>query len=254
MKKLFFLFAVIAACFIFTGCRNFRNITGNTCTKPVVSAKFSRKPVEIDGRLDDPVWKTAKTYEMKLSKEDRAAGQTLHQPGQIQVAWNEDYLYIAARFVDSDIVAEGKKNQMHHYKYGDVCEVFLKPSTNPHYRELYVTPLSKRTTFFFPSGGYLGLPSCYEEYEFDLTASAHPQGTVNNYKNKDTAWTAEMRIPVKVLRSFGDNFGPESEWKILIGRYNYSVDLRQKELTMHPRLSVTNFHRLSEYALLKLEK
>jgi hypothetical protein len=77
---------------------------------------------------------------------------------------------------------------------------------------------------------------------------------VNNYNDKDEKWTAEMAVPIKELERFGDKFQTDSNWRILIGRYNYSLDLIPKELTMYPSLSVTNFHTLNEYAVLKLEK
>lgn len=253
MKNIFFIFANIAICLIFTGC-GINNVTKKSDTRVVMEAKFAQEPVKIDGKLNDKVWKSAKTYEMRLSKADKASGQKLRQPGQVKLAWDKKYFYIAAKLTDSDIVAEGKKNQMRHFKYGDLFEVFIKYSQSPYYWELYATPLGKKSTFFFPSRGYFGLPSCYEDYIFDLKVAAQCLGTVNNYRDRDTSWTAEMRMPVKELESYGDKFTPDSDLRILTSRYNYSVDLEQKELTMYPRLSKTSFHTLEEYAVLKLKK
>jgi hypothetical protein len=219
-----------------------------------MSAKYTQKKVKIDGKLNDTAWKNAKTYQLQLSKEDKLNGQILRQGGTVRAAWDKKYFYLAAEFTDSDVIAEGKKNQMHHYKYGDLCELFLKSAKSPHYWELYATPLNKKTTFFFPSKGYLGLQSCFENYIFDLKVASKVYGTVNNYNDKDEKWTAEMAVPIKELERFGDKFQTDSNWRILIGRYNYSLDLIPKELTMYPSLSVTNFHTLNEYAVLKLEK
>ncbi len=47
-------------------------------------------------------------------------------------------------------------------------------------------------------------------------------------------------------------FGQGIDWRILIGRYNYSRYLLDKELSMTPQFSKTDYHLLDEYAILEL--
>ena len=221
----------------------------------VMTAKYTAEPVVIDGILDEPLWQEAAIYDMQLSV-DRSKNNELEEAAQVRLAWDEKYFYVGVKFDDSDIVAEGKTDQLHHYKFGDVCELFLKPTDKTWYWELYATPRGKKTSFFFPSQGRFGLPSCFEDIESDLQVGAQCEGTLNNWQDKDGHWTAEMAMPIKSLTAKGEKFGPGADWRILVARYNYSY-YRTKmgpELSATPRLSVTNYHLIDEYAVLKLAK
>ena len=63
-----------------------------------------------------------------------------------------------------------------------------------------------------------------------------------------------MAIPINNLTLKRDVFDEAARWKILVARYNYSRYLSEKEFTMTPQLSKTNFHLYEEYAVLKLKK
>ncbi len=225
-------------------------------TRPVLVAQYTAKPVVVDGVLNDAVWKKAKVYKMKLAKVQADKDFTLQGPGTVQLAWDKKNLYVAVKFYDDDIVAEGKKDQMHHYKLGDLCELFLKPVNHSWYWELYVTPLSKKSTFFFPGEGRCGLPSNFTDYSSGLKVAAKVKGTINNWKDKDEYWTAEMAMPIKDLTARGEKFGPNAKWRILVARYNYSVYSKRQgpEYSMVPQLPIVNYHLLSGYADLKLVK
>ena len=217
-------------------------------------AKYTNKPVVVDGKLDDQCWKTAKVYKLWLSADKSAKGMKLKEGGEVRFAWDDNYLYLAASFEDSDVVAEGKKDQMHHYKLGDLCELFLKPENRSWYWELYVTPRGNKTTFFFPSRGYLGLPSCFA-YHFDLQVAARVDGTLNDWSDRDRKWTAEMAVPLTELTKRGETFGVGSLWRVLVGRYNYSYYFDDgAELSTAPELPRTNYHLTRNYGILKLEK
>ncbi len=212
-------------------------------------AAHAEKPVKFDGRLGDPVWKQAKVYPLALSLDAQAKGQRLQEPGNMRLAWDEKALYLGVDFTDSDVVAEGTKDGQHHYLMGDLAEFFIWPEDQPWYWELYVTPKAHQTTFFFPSPGRLGLPSHFKQ-GFRLKTAAHVDGTLNDWSDRDRGWTAEMAVPVKDLTARGEKWGPGSRWRILVSRYNYSVHLPAKELSMCPALPATNYHMRSHYGRL----
>jgi hypothetical protein len=222
---------------------------------PTMTAKYTQTPVKLDGKLDDPAWKTACVYPLYLSRDDADKGQTLTEPGEVRLAWDDNYFYVAVKFIDSDIVAEGKKDQKLHYRLGDLCEVFLKNDDFTWYWELYGTPRGKKSNFFFPGWGRNGLPSM-KAYTCDLAVAAQAKGTVNDWKDKDEYFTVELAMPIKDLTAFGGSFGPDTNWRILVARYNYSryIDLNGPEYSMTPPLSKTNYHLIKEYAKLRLEK
>jgi hypothetical protein len=123
--------------------------------------------------------------------------------------------------------------------------LFLKPADESYYWELYVTPAGKKTAFFYPSRSYVGRPGCLDNYCCKLTVAANREEKLNR-------WTAEIAMPIKDLQAFGKDFKPGIHWKVFVGRYNYSCDLHELELSMTPQLSKTNYHLYEEYADLEL--
>ena len=227
--------------------------TKQTSKRATLKAIYTPKPVEIDGILDDEVWSTAPTYRFSLGQDQTTQGKKLAEPGDVRLAWDDTHFYVAVKFHDSDLVAEGKEDQLHHYKMGDLLELFLKPEGYSWYWELYATPTSKKSSFWFPGRGRVGLESGFQ-YQCGLQVAAENNGTVNNWEDRDRYWTAEMAMPIKDLTSRGETFCPGSNWRILIARYNYTRYLPWKELSMCPQLSQTDYHLYEEYGILELVK
>lgn len=214
-------------------------------------AVYTPVPVQVDGRLDDPIWTNAPVYPLQLSADTKEPGKKVIEPGTVRFAWDQDYFYMAVSFADSDVVAEGTNDGMHHYTMGDLAELFLWPDDQAWYLEMYVTPNSHYTTFFFPSGGRL-LPSTFAANAFPLKVAAQVDGTLNDYTDHDRLWTGEMAVPVKELRARGAQWGAGAPWRVLVGRYNYSRWLFRQELTECPQLPATSFHLRENYGRLHL--
>ncbi|OHB45686.1 MAG: hypothetical protein A2178_04155 [Planctomycetes bacterium GWC2_49_10] len=237
------------------GCKTCPKV-GKEAGRRVMEAVHATSAINIDGKLDEAVWQNARDYPLQLSKDKASSAKTLLESGKIRLAWDEKFLYVGFEFVDSDVVAEGTADNLHHYNFGDVGEVFLKPVGFSWYWELYVTPAGRMSTFWFPGRGRLGLPSCFDAYRFDLKVAASCNGTLNKWEDKDTGWTAEMAVPVSELTARGEKFDPQAQWQILVARYNYSryLPFTGPEYSMSPQLSQTNYHLLEEYAVLQLLK
>jgi len=228
----------------------------------ILVAKHTEKPVVIDGNLDDPVWQKAVRYPLSLSMDSKKA--TPREGGEVMLAWDAENLYIGAHLVDSDIVQKGQEDQAHFYTTGDLLEVFLKPEKEEWYWELYGTPNNKKTVFWFPSRKFLGVFRNMDQWTkklINMQVAAHVEGTLNNSDDRDRYWTIEMALPAGQIAPWymftprqEHYFGPGSEWRILISRYNYSRYLEKEELSMFPPLSVTNFHFLEEYGIIHFEK
>lgn len=218
----------------------------------IFEASFTPAAVRVDGLLDDPVWREAPSYALHLPLDRGGEAARPQAGGSVQLAHGQGRLYVALNFTDRDVVNEAQEDQGRLYEQGDTAEVFLKPEGARWYWELYVTPHGKKSTFWFPSQGRLGLPSNFA-YAMELEAAAHVRGTLNQWRDTDQGWTGEMAIPVRELERHGDAF-PGKGWRILISRYNYSVQLEGKgaELTAAPRLPRTDFHLLDAYAPLRL--
>ena len=229
--------------------------TFDLAEKNVIVAKYTVKPIELDGKLDDAAWQEAAVYQMYLSKDKLKEGQKLQENAKVSVTWNDEYFYLGVNFTESDIIAEGETDQIHHYKFGDLCELFLKPAERDNYLELYVTPRGKKTSFRIPDQKN-GWPSSVDDYQCGLEVAAHIEnGTLNMHDDKDNGWTAEMAIPLEEIEKLGEKFAPGRNWRILVARYNYSKSIdTDPEYSMTPSLSRTSFHLIDEYAQLELEK
>ena len=216
-------------------------------------ARYAESPVVVDGVLDEAVWADAAVYEMRKAVAHEKLGK-LQEGGEIRVAWDDDNFYLAASFDDSDIVARGEADELHHYQFGDVCELFLKPEADTWYWELYATPLRRKTTFWFAGRGRRVRPIGHEGGESGLSVGARCKGSVNDWRDRDKGWTAEMAVPVKDLRAHGSEFGVGTVWRILVARYNYSRYLYNVELSMSPQMRGADFHNIKEYGVLRLMK
>jgi hypothetical protein len=218
----------------------------------VVQIAYAMPVPLIDGKLNDPIWITAPVYRLVLSA-DISNDKKIADAGSFQAAYDDSFLYVAARFEDSDVGAMGKENGLHHYLMGDVAELFLWPEDQTYYWELYATPKSMTTAFFFPSPGRLRM-QCHFEDTFQFPVAASVEGTLNDWSDHDKVWIVEMAIPVKELVKYGATWGPGSNWRMLLSRYNYSRWLDKPELSGYPCLPKTDFHLRNSYAIIKFQK
>ena len=218
-----------------------------------VVAKFTATPIILDGKLEDAAWKNASAYKMTGALDRWKEPRPLTEGGEARFAWDDNFFYVGIQFTDSDIVAEGEEDQLHHYRMGDLVELFIKPAEQTWYWELYATPKSKKTSFWFPGRGRLGLESCYQ-YKCGLQVAAQCDGTLNNWEDKDKEWCAEMAMPIADLTARGEKFLPESKWRILVSRYNYSRYVPWVELSAIGPLPRPSYHIYERYAVLKLVK
>jgi len=119
----------------------------------VIAARYTSTPVVVDGKLDEAVWQNANVYLMSLGKDRVLLGQKLQEGGEVMACWDDQNLYVAVKFYDTDVCTDCKEDQTHSYGEGDTVELFIKPAHNSCYWELYATPNNKKTTFWYPSRG-----------------------------------------------------------------------------------------------------
>lgn len=256
-------------------------LTGCCCTSRCVNSCIDRSPkplqrteaivtytavpVTVDGKLDEAVWQKTPAYRYYVADEVDArmprkyfvagnARKDVWEGATVQLAWDDNFLYAAFNFQDSDVVADGQDNQSHLYNAGDVAELFIKPALDTYYWECYVTPNQLQTAYFITGRGTLFLPTAASAPPMPLKVAAQVNGTLNVWQDKDQGWTAEMALPIKELEKHGQKFNPETPWTIFFGRYNYSRYLPVKELSSFPQQQITNYHSLEDYASLKLVK
>ena len=192
------------------------------------------------------VWKSAPKYNFSFAK-DRSGIPV--EGGEICFAWNEKGFYVAAEFEDSVLISKHRKDEVLHYQFSDVLELFIKPADDLYYWEMYATPFGNKSTLFF-SEERAGLKL---EKDFLQGHSFHGLEVCSEKSSK--GWKTQMWIPVEQLTALGAEWGAEANWRIFCGRYNYnSEDLKDLELSMAPAISTTNYHLTEEYAVLNFKR
>jgi hypothetical protein len=244
------------------GCATQRPQAVNAPRHPVMEAVHAKEPIQLDGKLDEAVWKRARAYPLQLA-ETGSKLDLLHNPhlaagnpeplegGTVRLAWDEKYLYVGVQFEDSDVVAEATQDQVHQYQMGDTAELFLKPMNQTWLWEMYATPAGHKTAFFFPGAGQAFLPSDMN-YHTRLKVAGHVEGSLNQWRDRDEGWSAEYAVPLDELKEVGQALTPDTPWLILVSRYNYSRYLLHRELSSAPRQPYPAFKLTDYYAELKL--
>ena len=229
--------------------------------RAVVVAVRAEKPPVMDGTLNDPVWEKAQAYPLELPLDRRDDRFSPRNPGKVRFAWDDEHFYLGVEFDDDDITSYMDADGEHLYNFGDLAELFIGPEDNTWYWELYVTPLDRQSVLFIPGRGMLltppedmdlPTPRTMIRKDLRLETAAKADGTINDWRDADKGWTAVMAVPVSLLTSMGDKWGPDGKWLAFVGRYDYSryADEPGPEYSGHPVLKKTNYHRVNDYARL----
>ena len=211
---------------MFLGCILVAQENNRRTTPPAPIVK-SAKALTIDGRLDEPAWQNA-----TVVRADYVTGKVGKQSNQPRLAvryvWDGDYLYIGYETFDSNLVAlpsdvtEGPKTNQrrgcliwHPPQKVDVVEFFISLGDERFFWELHHNaanqfndvwcsvfdeswPVAKSTRF--PFGIHFGEREFLRDDHGAKTTLAmavqlKDKSTINKADDKDTGYTAELRIP-----------------------------------------------------------
>jgi hypothetical protein len=235
-------------------CQHVRPSTWHVAEKFV--CHHASGPIHVDGKLDEEAWRRARPVALDIPRDQQQQGLTLEEKGTGRVLWDDKFLYVAFDFVDSDVVANGTEDDQEHHNLGDVAEIFLKPAKQTWYWEFHVTPAGYVSTYWHPGRGRFGLQgvNLHLKPRF-IEAVAKVHGTLNNDRDRDERWMAEVAIPWGKLDRLGEKRDVKVSWTILLARYNYTRYRTQAtgpELSSWPVLSQASYHLVEQYAPLKL--
>lgn len=174
----------------------------------------------------------------------------LREAGAVMFSWNHQFLHVTARLADREIVARGDANGLLHHRLGDVCEVFLRPASQAWYCEVHVTPKGHHTALIWP--GRVSTVAQALAANSGVRAMARQVVALPGVPADRPGWMLNVAIPVPFLERSGERFAPGRDWRVLIGRHNYSRGLLGLELSSMPALSGPDFHLTGEYARLLL--
>jgi len=179
--------------------------------------------VKVDGRINDPAWKTASwTTDFVDIEGDLKPRPRLRT--RVKMLWDDHYFYIAAELLEPHVWGTLTKHDSVIFHDNDF-EVFIDPDGDNHsYGELEVNALN--TTWD------LKLPRPYKDggkadnsWELEgLKTAVHVQGTLNDPRDTDQGWTLEIAIPWRDLQSLSPAATPPrngDQWRVNFSRVEW---------------------------------
>src|SRR5436305_2076383 len=181
--------------------------------------RWAERAPTIDGKFDDPAWKTAAVIDRFPSFWKKSEPGPAHAT-RARLLWDRDALYYAAEMTDPEIRPFGTRQNDHLWN-GDVFELFFKPSRDrPEYFEFQVNPSSVLFEAAFLERNRPVVP--FEARKpLGMSAVAVAGALPDRPGDAARGWTVEGRIP---WTAFGPTFTrpePGAAWSFALCRYDY---------------------------------
>ena len=218
------------------------------------NCKYTKTPITIDGRLNDPAWEKANLLSLYIPVTDvEPISKT-----ETRLMWDDNYLYVGFKAYDKDVWSHLTERDTQTCTE-DVLEVFLQ--TNP----------AEEPYFNFEINA---LGTIYDAYNLKRRAGGddhhrwrrwniegiktaiHVEGEINNPDGIDKYWQMEVAIPFAELATLkGKTPQPGDKWHFQVSRYDYSIYLPNGvELTASTKLTRVDFHLVEEWQPLVFNK
>ncbi len=193
--------ASILACVLWTQAALCADFNGPQDAKPHVRAIHIDRPLQISGRLDDTLWRSAQSVSLPYETDP---GENTPAPQQTFASflYTRDYLYVGFRCHDSrpNEIRANMTDRDRIYKDDFVMAVLDTYADNQRGYEFAVNPYGVQADLMRTLNG--------EDDTFDLVWQSAAA-------RNDSGWTAEMAIPFKSLRFSGRE---EQTWSLLLYR------------------------------------
>jgi len=167
---------------------------GKNVATPSYTAHKVTEPIVLDGKLDDAGWQGVAPTKPFVAPNGGAL--PAKQRVDARIAWDDQFLYVGFVCPDSDIVSDRKGRDSKIWEQ-DAVEIYLDPGADgKDYLELQVSPTGEIFDAHFSTHRAPRWEEASKRFTMTgLVARVDATGTVNQRGDKDTRWTAEVRIP-----------------------------------------------------------
>ncbi len=185
-------------------------------------------PVNIDGKLDDPVWQKAPWTADFVDIEGPLKPAPRYRT-RAKMLWDDDYFYVAAELEEPNVWAKLTQRDTIIFHDNDF-EVFIDPDGDTHL--YYELELNARNTVWdlllirpYRDGG----PPVHGWDIHGLKTAVHVNGTLNKPDDVDRGWTVEIAFPWAALRECaGTKTPPEpgDRWRVNFSRVEWRTQVK----------------------------
>src|ERR1051326_3440337 len=203
----------------------------------------AQRPLQIDGKLDDPSWRDAPWTDLFVDIEGDAKPRPRFRT-RAKMLWDDDYFYVGAEMEEPHVWATLTEHDAVIFHDNDF-EVFIDPNGDNHeYYEFEINALN--------TGWDLLLTKPYKDggKPVDswnipgLKTAVHVDGTLNDARDTDHAWTIEMAFPWRVLGELAHRSSPPEDgdqWRVNFSRVEWEFDVIAGKYRRKPNVPENNW-------------
>jgi hypothetical protein len=184
-------------------------------------------PVRIDGRLSDRAWQRASWTDAFVDIEGSLKAAPQHTT-RVKMLWDDRFLYIGAMLEEPHVWGTLTRRDTVIF-YDNDFEVFIDPDGDNHeYYELELNALNTVWDLFLPRP-YRDGGKAVDAWDIaGLKTAVHVDGTLNDPRDTDRGWSAEIALPWKALGEYAHRPVPPREgesWRINFSRVEWDSEV-----------------------------
>lgn len=188
----------------------------------------ARKPILIDGRLDDEAWQAAPWTDYFVDIEgDRRPRPRFRT--RAKMLWDDSYFYIGAELEEPHVWATLTQHDSVIFHDNDF-EVFIDPDGDNHeYYELEINALNTTWDLRLVKPYRDGGPALNEWEIPGMRTAVHVDGAINDPNQQDAGWSVEIALPWASLKQYAGRTCPPREgdqWRVNFSRveWQHTID------------------------------
>jgi hypothetical protein len=207
--------------------------------------------IKLDGKLDEPAWKTAAETGAFIDVRTGKAATSSAVQGSARLLWDKDALYVGFEVEDKSLTGGFSKTDVDpHLWTKDTVEIMIDPDgdgDNKDYYEIQVNPQnlvfdSQFDDYNAPKGGNNG-PYGHQEWSAKLTSAVSLSGTLDKADDVDKGYTVEIKVPwTSFTKAKAAPPALGAEWRI-----NFYAMQDNGGVAWSPILGQGNFHKASRF-------
>jgi hypothetical protein len=184
----------------------------------------ANSPIRIDGRLDKPAWNAVPWTEDFVDIEGPAKPKPRFRT-RVKMLWDDQCFYVGAELEEPHVWATLTRHDSYIFHDDNDFEVFIDPNGDNHeYYEFEINALSTGWDLFLPRP-YRDGGKALNTWEIPgLKTAVHVDGTLNNPRDKDRAWSVEIAFPWKALMELQEGDPPPrdgDQWRVNFSRVEW---------------------------------